>query len=303
MVKRNNYISEFLNYLNNEKNFSQHTISAYKTDLTNLDLFIEKYEGNLSFEDVDRSIIQFYLSEISERNISAKTLSRKIATIKSFFRYLVEQEILDKNIAKGIAFPKIPKKLPTFLSEKEIEKLMDSPRIHSKNPVKDKLILELLYSSGMRISELVSIKLQNIRLEEGLIKVLGKGNIERQVIVGSFAKKSLKKYLSIMDLNSTVNSTEYLFPNERKNSKTGHISIRKVYGDVKKILFLATGNDALSPHSIRHSTATHLLENGTNLISVKEILGHSSLKSTQVYTHVQKEHMSKIYKQAHPEGN
>lgn len=298
MVKRNNYISEFLNYLKYEKNFSQHTISAYKTDLNNLDLFIEKYEGDLSFEDIDRPIIQFYLSEISERNISARTLSRKIATIKSFFRYLVEQEILDKNIAKGIAFPKIPKKLPTFLTEKEIEKLMDSPRIHSKNPVKDKLILELFYSSGMRISELVSIKLQNIRLEEGLIKVLGKGNIERQVIVGSFAKKSLKKYLSIMD----VNSTEYLFSSERKNSKTGHISIRKVYGDVKKLLFLATGNDALSPHSIRHSTATHLLENGTNLISVKEILGHSSLKSTQVYTHVQKEHMSKTYKQAHPEG-
>ena len=128
---------------------------------------------------------------------------------------------------------------------------------------------------------------------------MGKGNVERQVILGSFAKNALKIYLK----NTTKNNAIFLFPNERKNSKTGHISVRKTFNDIKKLLMLATGNDALSPHSIRHSTATHLLENGTDLMSVKEIMGHSSLKSTQIYTHVQKDHMRKVYKLAHPEGN
>lgn len=299
MVKRNIHISEFLDYLKNEKNYSQNTISAYKSDLSNLDKFIENYSGKLSWITMDNSPIKFYLSKLGEKNISPKTLSRNIATIKSFFKYLVEQEILDKNITKGILFPKLPKKLPAFLTETEIDKLMEAPKFHSKNSIKDRLILELLYSTGMRISELVAIKMDKIKLEEGLIKVLGKGNVERQVIIGSKAKEQLKKYLRH---RSNIES-EFLFPCERKNSKTGHISIRKVYKDVKKLLFLATGNDALSPHSIRHSTATHLLENGTDLMSVKELMGHSSLNSTQIYTHVQKDLMSKIYKQAHPEGN
>ena len=299
MVKRSIHISEFLDYLKNEKNYSQNTISAYKSDLSNLDKFIENYSGKLSWINMDNSPIKFYLSELGEKNISPKTLSRNIATIKSFFKYLVEQEILDKNITKGILFPKLPKKLPAFLTETEIDKLMETPKFHSKNSTKDRLILELLYSTGMRISELVAIKMDEIKLEEGLIKVLGKGNVERQVIIGSKAKEQLKKYLRH---RSNIES-KFLFPCERKNSKTGHISIRKVYKDVKKLLFLATGNDALSPHSIRHSTATHLLENGTDLMSVKEIMGHSSLNSTQIYTHVQKDLMSKIYKQAHPEGN
>ena len=297
-MKRKDYITEFLVYLKIERNYSDNTIRAYKQDLIGFEDFLKSYGGS-SIHLVDRTAIQFYLSKISQTKISAITLSRKLASIKSFYRYLVEQEIINNNITKGIGFPKIPKKLPSFLSEKEIEKLMEMPEIHSKNPIKDQLILELLYSSGMRISELVEIKLENIRIEEGLIRVMGKGNVERQVILGSFAKKALKIYLK----NTTKNNAIFLFPNERKNSKTGHISVRKTFNDIKKLLMLATGNDALSPHSIRHSTATHLLENGTDLMSVKEIMGHSSLKSTQIYTHVQKDHMRKVYKLAHPEGN
>ena len=297
-MKRKDYITEFLVYLKIERNYSDNTIRAYKQDLIGFEDFLKSYGGS-SIHLVDRTAIQFYLSKISQTKISAITLSRKLASIKSFYRYLVEQEIIDNNITKGIGFPKIPKKLPSFLSEKEIEKLMEMPEIHSKNPIKDQLILELLYSSGMRISELVEIKLENIRIEEGLIRVMGKGNVERQVILGSFAKKALKIYLK----NITKNNNIFLFPNERKNSKTGHISVRKTFNDIKKLLMLATGNDALSPHSIRHSTATHLLENGTDLMSVKEIMGHSSLKSTQIYTHVQKDHMRKVYNLAHPEGN
>tara|TARA_B100001029_G_scaffold178764_1_gene186269 strand:+ start:1871 stop:2770 length:900 start_codon:yes stop_codon:yes gene_type:complete len=299
MTKVNNYIIEFLDYLNFEKNYSQNTIRAYKTDLNDFSTFLYSNDFAVELNKIKRSYVQFYLSSISSTAIAASTLSRKIASIKSFYRYLLELEIVDKNITKGISFPKLPKKLPTFLTEKEIEKLMELPKFHSKNPVRDSLILELLYSSGMRIHELVSIKLSDIRLEEGLINVTGKGNVQRYVLVGSFAKESMKKYL---DLRKSK-SSKFLFPSENKYSKTKHVSIRKMYGDIKKYLFLATGNDALTPHSIRHTTATHLLENGTDLMSVKEILGHSSLKSTQVYTHVQKEHMRKIYKQAHPEGN
>ncbi|MAJ44068.1 MAG: tyrosine recombinase XerD [Candidatus Marinimicrobia bacterium] len=299
MHKLKNYIFDFLNSLYFEKKYSQNTIKAYKFDLKEMYTFLNKYNNQTDLHQIDRSSIQLFLSYISEKKISARTLSRKIATIKSFFKYLVDQEVLEKNITKGISFPKLSKKLPLFLTEQEINKLMELPKIHSKHPVRDKLILELLYSSGIRISELITIKIKNIRLEEGLIKVVGKGNVERNIFVGAFAKKSLKKYLK----NRKSVKSSFLFPAENKTSKTGHISVRKVYTDVKKFLILATGNDSLSPHSIRHTTATHLLENGADLMSVKEILGHSSLKSTQVYTHVQKEYMRKIYKQAHPEGN
>jgi site-specific recombinase XerD len=298
MVKHRNYIKEFLDYLKIERNFSNNTIRAYKNDLNNFSNFLISYDGESSIHLIDRSAIQFYLSKISKSDISSITLSRKLASIKSLYRYLVEQEIVENNITKGIGFPKIPKKLPAYLSEKEMEKLIEIPDIHSKNPIKDKLILEILYSTGMRISELVSIKKNNIRLEEGLISVMGKGQIERMVILGTPAKKSLKKYME-----KNKNNSKFLFPNERGNSKTGHVCIRKTFNDIKKMLMLATNNDGLSPHSIRHSTATHLLENGTDLLSVKEIMGHASLKSTQIYTHVQKDYMRKVYNLAHPEGN
>ena len=293
-MKSNNYISNFLLYLKIERNYSKNTIRAYKQDLIAFNEFIKSY-NNISIELIDRNTIQFYLSKLTK--ISAATLSRKLATIKSFYKYLVEQELIMNNVTKGIGFPKISKKLPNFLSEKEIKKLMKMPKIHSKSPEKDQLILELLYSSGMRISELVTIKIRNILFDKGLIKVMGKGSIERYVILGSYAKNALNVYLAKNKYNSG-----FLFPNERKNSTTGHISIRKVFNDIKKLLFITTGNDGLSPHSIRHTTATHLLENGTDLISVKELMGHASLKSTQIYTHVKKKHMKKVYKLAHPEG-
>lgn len=297
MVKHRNYIKEFLDYLKIERNFSDNTIRAYKNDLNNFSIFLKSYDDELSVHLIDKSAIQFYLSKISKSNISSITLSRKLASIKSLYRYLVEQEIIGNNITKGIGFPKTPKKLPAYLTEKEMVKLMEIPDIHSKNPVKDKLILELLYSTGMRISELVSIEKNKIRIEEGLISVMGKGRIERMVILGSPAKIALKKYMEVY-----INNSKFLFPNERKISKTGHISVRKTFNDIKKMLILATNNDGLSPHSIRHSTATHLLENGTDLLSVKEIMGHASLKSTQIYTHVQKDYMRKVYNLAHPEG-
>ena len=282
MAKLKNYILDFLNYLNFEKNYSQNTINAYNGDLNEMKTYLDSYNGETELNQIDRSALQFFLSHISQKKISARTLSRKIATIKSFFKYMVEQEILDKNITKGISFPKVPKKLPSFLTEKEIEKLMEIPEFHSKNPIRDILILELLYSSGMRINELVSIKMDDIRLEEGLIKVVGKGNAERDVLVGSFAKESLKKYLN----NRKSNQSKFLFPAEHKNSKTGHVSVRKTYGDIKKYLLLATGNDALSPHSIRHTTATRILNYSKDITKVQAALGHADLRSAERYAKV-----------------
>ena len=294
-LKKN--IIHFLNFIKYEKNYSNNTINAYKCDLNEMIAYFELNKKDLSLNN--RTSIQNFLSHISEKKISAKTLSRKIASIKSFFKYLINQEVITNNITKGISFPKLPKKVPVFLTENEIKKLIEMPKYHSKYPQRDSLILELLYSTGMRISELVSIKIEDIRLEEGIIKVLGKGKIERDVIIGSFAKISLKKYLKCRKHVMSI----FLFPTENKRSIKKHISIRKVFGDVKKYLFLATDNNSLSPHSIRHTTATHMLVNGADLISIKKILGHKSLKSTQTYTHVQKDYIKKVYKQSHPEGS
>lgn len=299
----NKFIQEFLDHLKIEKFYSANTIRSYQHDLGSFQEFLDHYDGSENIDKIDRSAIQFFLANVSKSGIKSSTLSRKIATIKSFYRFMREMEYIETNITNGIVFPKIPKNLPKILNESEMTQLLALPDTATTEGIRDRMMLEILYSTGMRISELITIKLNNIRTEQGQVKVMGKGRRERQVILGSKAIKALKNYLSIREQIKYSNS-HYLIPQLRKSqNRDTHISIKKVFNILKGYLIQVNADDTISPHSIRHSTATHMLERGADLMSVKDTLGHANIISTQVYTHVQKKYMEKVYKQAHPHGN
>ena len=202
--------------------------------------------------------------------------------------------------------PKVPKTLPHLLNQNEILKLMSLPDISTFKGTRDQGILELFYSTGIRISELVNIKFPELRLESGSIHIHGKGGNDRIVVLGDRAVNALKQYIAVMKIAKNVQASKYLFPSQihRKNKifTDRPIGIKTVYNIVRKYINIVSEDEKLSPHSLRHSFATHLLENGAELMAVKDMLGHSSLSSTQVYTHIQKRRIKKIYHQAHPDG-
>ena len=202
------------------------------------------------------------------------------------------------NIAKFVKTPKTNRELPHYLSLKEAKDILSLPIGNDKEILRDRLILELFYATGVRISELIKIHLKDIRLEENLIHILGKGNKERIVIIGSEAKTALLNYLEMLN-EKNANEQGFLFPPIRKN-KNNTIAPKTVFNIVKKYLKIVSDDEKLSPHSLRHTFATHMLNNGADLMAIKDMLGHNSLSSTQIYTHLQPEKLKKVYQQAHP---
>ena len=208
---------------------------------------------------------------------------------------------VDVNITDNIKTPKIKKELPQFLSLEQVKQILTLPVGNDEKAVRELLILELFYATGVRISELISIRFADIRLEEGIIYIIGKGNKERIVMIGSAALITLKKYITFLHDRNLAQYDSYLFPALKKTA-SGHISTRTVFNIVKKYMRKVSDDEKLSPHSLRHSFATHMLNNGADLMAIKDLLGHSSLSSTQVYTHLEQEKLKKIYKKAHPHG-
>lgn len=292
MIKNN--IDDFLDYIFLEKKYSSNTLRAYRKDLNEFYNFINKDLINYP-KDVKKKNIHEYLYYLSVKNLSSKTVSRKLASIKSFFSFLLKNKLVDNNVAKSIPSPKLDKKLPTFLNQDQISLLLKLKDANDLIQLRDNLILEIFYSTGVRISELVKIKIQDIKLDDNSISILGKGNKKRIVIIGNYAKKKLQDYLTYDE----VNDKGYLFNNVRK-STSGHISERNVFNIVKKYTSKVTQNEKISPHALRHTFATHLLNNGADLMSVKELLGHSDLSSTQIYTHVNIKELKKSFLKAHP---
>ena len=299
MVENNKkLIDDFIIHIKMVRKFSHHTIRSYKLDLIQFNEFLNKYSKKIKIQYLDKSVIQTYIQSISKKNFSDKTLLRKVSSIKSFFRYLTDNNLVKTNIAELIASPKTSKKIPNFLTKNQVQKLMKLPDLTSKNGIMHLSILEIFYSTGIRISELVKIELNKVDLNKRIVKVKGKGDKERIVILGDRAILSLKSHININNIRHF-----YLYPSLLNKSKEKtHISINYVYKMVKKYLSYISGNDKLSPHSLRHSFATHLLNNGADLMSVKDLLGHEDLSSTQIYTHVTIDKMKKIYKISHPHG-
>jgi len=298
---RHPIIYDFIKYIRNIRQYSSHTIRSYCHDLNEYYLFCKDYDPKREFICMDHTAIQSYLQYLSRKGLSAKTLARRLASIKSLYKYMLINNVVDVNITRLVKTPKINRELPHYLSLKEAKNILQLPVGNNEKALRDRLILELFYSTGIRISEMVNIKMNDIRIEEGIIHILGKGNKERIVMMGHESIDVLRNYLGII-AEAKPSKNDYLFPALRvgNNGIKGAISPRTVFNIVKKYLKIISKDEKLSPHSLRHTFATHMLDNGADLMAIKDMLGHKSLSSTQVYTHLQPEKLKKIYKQSHP---
>ena len=287
----NRHIIDFERFLKYERNYSVHTIRAYMNDLTEFEDFL--IDASTEIENVNSKIINLYSLNLYTKN-SKSTVSRKLTTLRSFFNFMVRRGNQKQNPAKLIPLPKKENKLPVFLSVDEVFKLIDSIDQEGILPLRDLAIIELLYSSGLRVSELTNIKVLDIDHRENFVKVSGKGNKERVVPFGSNAREVILQYLRRrIELKP---KDDFLFLNNRGSGLTTR-SIERI---VKKYGLLSGISKKISPHALRHTFATHLLGGGADLRSIQELLGHSSLSTTQRYTHTSIEQIMKIYDKTHP---
>ncbi|MBN2120956.1 MAG: tyrosine recombinase XerC [Candidatus Omnitrophica bacterium] len=286
MLDFQRYIDKFLSYLEIEKNYSKHTLINYKRDLLDFSPFINK-----PVEKVDYFIFRKFLAALNAKGVSKKTQSRKISTLKSFFKFLLREGFIKTNPASSIPYPKLEKNLPKFLTEEEMQNFLDNLPQEDFLKARNKAIFELLYSSGIRISELLGLNMEDLDLMGGVIKVKGKGKKERILPIGGSSEKILKKYLQFRN-----SSDKALFLN-RFGKRISAVGIRKAINKCAKLLAL---KERISPHVFRHSFATHLLNRGADLRSVQELLGHSNITTTQVYTHLTVDRLKSVYQKAHP---
>lgn len=290
-------INKFIEFCELEKNFSKHTIVNYRLALNQFyDYMVEEYDDVPMVESIGSDDISPYLGWLFDKGHSRNTLRARIAAVKSFFSFLYKREIIDKNPASVVATPKKEKRLPSFLSKSEVENLIDSFDSDSFDGSRNIALIELIYSSGLRISEALSIRINDFDFSQNSLKVTGKGNKERIVPVGRKAKSAIIKYLQYR--NNSFSHDDLLFLG--KNGKK--LNPATAYRIVNRAMKGVTESKQKSPHILRHSFATHLMDNGADISSVSEMLGHSSLSSTQVYTHVSIERLKKAYKEAHPKA-
>lgn len=291
--------SSFLEYLKFEKRYSPHTISAYNDDLELFFEYIVSVFGETGLRDISSSYIRSWLAYQKEQKASAKTLNRRISTLKSFFKYLLKEGSVTTSPMVTIVSPRVSKRLPVFVEQKDLATLFRDVEFPDTWDGKmNRLALLLLYASGMRLSELIGLKEQQVDFYLKHLKILGKGNKERILPLNAELTGTLKAYLAEKKTVFGEQQQQYLLV----NSKGKALSARYVQLMVKKYLTLITTIDKKSPHVLRHSFATHLMNNGADLNAVKELLGHSSLAATQVYTHNTIEKLKEIHSKTHPRG-
>jgi len=293
-------VDSFFIYLESEKNMAQHTIKSYNSDWMDFFAFLEQEMGysleRLELENIDHGIIRKYLAHLNGQGLSKPTLARRLAALRSFYRYLLRKEILSQNPLKDVSTPKIPKKLPRYLEQEEICKILEHPALAERAGLRDRAVLELLYAAGLRVSELAGLDLENIDLSYGYVRVFGKGGRERLVPLGRKAAAALAAYLEKVRPLWNTKKSKALFINRQG----GRLSDRSIRSIVKKYCLLASVRECISPHGLRHSFASHLLDNGADLRVVQELLGHKKISSTQVYTHVSRSKLRRVYHLAHP---
>jgi integrase/recombinase XerC len=305
-IENHGFIDQFIHYLSVEKNASPHTCRCYRRDLEGFEDFLKNSgmyvgaTGKVEMEKVDRMAIRKYLSFLHRKN-KKSSIARKISTLRSFFKYLVREQVIFSNPAKGVSTPKVEKTLPTTLTVDEAFRLMEAPTTISEKPsegskekgLRDRAILELLYSSGLRVSELVGLNSNQLDLDLGIVRVMGKGRKERIVPVGTKAIKALEAYL---EKRGMLEGEKPIFV----NSVGGRLTARSVGRLMKRYTRHSGIFRKVSPHSLRHTFATHLLDAGADIREIQEMLGHSSLSTTQRYTHVSMGKLMEVYDKAHP---
>ncbi len=293
------YLSSFEDFLSSERNYSKHTLKAYIADIKEFGLVLKDMglisadNGEIDFAHMDETPIRTFISRLYGKN-KRVSISRKLASIRTFFEFLIRNGTIKSNSAKLVPTPKGEKRLPTFLTVDEVVKLVETPGSENVYESRDRAILELLYSCGLRVSELVGINLNTLDLISMSVKVLGKGNKERMVPLGSKASTAIKTYISQrLDLKP---EDDYLFV----NSRGGRLSTRSIDRIIKKYAAISGIPKNISPHVLRHTFATHLLGGGADLRAIQEMLGHKSLSTTQRYTHISIEKIMEIYDKTHP---
>jgi tyrosine recombinase XerC len=280
-------IERFVRYLEIEKNYSPHTVLNYRLDL---DDFI-KFLGDAPIESVEYLLLRKYLAILKEKKLGSRSMARHLSALRSFFKFLTREGFLKTNPILSVSSPKLDKHLPQFLTEEEVTRLIESSLPKNEMGLRDRAILETFYSTGMRISELVSLSQDDLDFIGGVVKLKGKGKKERIAPIGDKAISSLRDYLEKRKRQASA-----VFLNKRGT----RITDRGVRNIVGKYLKLSGTKKGVSPHTLRHSFATHLLNRGADLRTVQELLGHANLSSTQIYTHLTTEKLKNVYDKAHP---
>ncbi|MFH1479339.1 MAG: tyrosine recombinase XerC [Candidatus Omnitrophota bacterium] len=285
------FIQKFIVYLKIEKNASEHTIINYQIDLKDFNGILK----DKPLEKINHIDVRLFLAKMKERDFSKRTIARKMSSLKSFFRFLCREGYIATNPASMLQTPKLERKLPLFLDTDQAVKLVESPDLSDVYGLRDRAILETLYSTGIRVGELVRLDKEHIDFIGGVIKVYGKGKKERLAPIGDRALRVIKDYIETREVNA-VKQNKAVFLN-KSNRRMSDRAIRRV---VEKYIRKTSLNEKISPHSLRHSFATHLLNRGADLRSVQELLGHENLSTTQIYTHVTTERLKSIYDKVHP---
>ena len=283
--------SKFISFIKSEKRLSQYTVTSYNSDLNQFFLFLNNFDGIKTEKEITFKIIRLWISFLVESGLSSRSVNRKISTIKSYFKFLEISEEIILNPTLKIISPKISKKLPVIVEKVNLDLLLDKENFeNSFIGTRDKLIIEVFYLTGIRLSELIGIQLKDFNFESLTLKIFGKRNKERLVPLSFNIVNDIQKFITTYNLNSL------LFTNENQEK----LYPKKVYRIVNYYIGKVSSVNKKSPHVLRHSFATHMLNNGADINAIKEILGHSNLSATQIYTHNSVEKLKSVYKQAHP---
>ena len=288
-------VRQFLSSLETERNLSPNTITSYANDLHALNLFLAS-EGLDDYARIKIDTLRLFLAAGYDAGLSKKTTARRVASTRSFFRFLKRERLIPGNPSLLLTTPKLPKHLPQVLEESEVTRLMEEVSRERGGDLPGRAILEVLYGTGIRVGELVRLNTDDYRRAEGILRVLGKGNKERIVPIGTTASTALDAYIAARKGNAEGSNALFVSPNG------GRITPQRIYQSVKKYISRISEIEQKSPHVLRHSFATHLLNRGADLRAVKELLGHESLSTTQIYTHISASRMKKIYERSHPKA-
>ena len=294
------YVREFLQYLDGERHYSAHTIQAYATDLHQLLAYFKETQVN-ELQAVTRETLRTFMEFLLDRGMTITSVVRKIAAVRSFFKYCAKKNIIDGNPAAILLVPKVPKQLPHYLDEGTTVKVLEAPDGATAQGKRDRAILELFYSTGIRLGELVQLNAGDIDFYNSSVKVLGKGSKQRVIPIGKQAIDALKTSLATRAMGGRMSAEHLKQPLFISNRGT-RLSREMITVLVRKYIDAAAESEKKSPHLFRHTFATHLLDRGADLVAVKELLGHESLSTTQVYTHVSTEQLKKVYRQSHPKA-
>ena len=276
-------VDKFLFFLKNELNYSEFTIKSYQLDLTDFFEYIKK--SKINYLRINNNEVRGYLKYLDSCNLKNSTISRRISTLRTFYNYLLDEGVVESNVFHNVKNPKLEKKLPNYLNYNEIEELLESIDITNTEGLQRRLLIEMFYSTGCRVSEMINVKLKDIDFTNKTIRITGKGSKERIVYYGDYASKYLEEYLKKVEVK------DYLFIN-KKQEKLSVSEVELMIKDIMKHISIKTH---VTPHTLRHTFATHLLNNGADIKTVQELLGHANLSTTGIYTHISSDRLKDIY--------